>query len=69
MIKLTPEQSTAVLEIAFVVTTLEAFGEEEGFPPLEKIQQLTEAINHSAPTVDISAEDVLNCLFEKYNIQ
>lgn len=58
------------LELAFVVYAAEEFGNAPSFPPRDKMNHLIEAISSQyGDHVMISAEDVLNSLFEKYNIQ
>lgn len=65
---ITPEVAAVALELAFVVYATEEFHHEEGFPPMPKVEKLIHAIIAAAEGVETSAEDMLNHLFEKYNI-
>ena len=56
------------LDLAFVVYVTEEFHHEEGFPDMEKVKRLVEAISSQIPEGMVSAEDIINHLFEKYNI-
>lgn len=57
------------LELSFVVFAAEEYGHEKGFPPMDKVGRLIEAITAQHPDAEASAEDILNHLFEKYNIE
>jgi hypothetical protein len=63
---------TASLEMAFTIFVLENFTGMEGFPALEKVDRLVDAIKASVagigPEGGASAEEVLNALFAKYEI-
>lgn len=67
---MTPDLILSALELAFVVYATEEFQDEEGFPTIEKVSRLVDAIASSiGDDREVSAEDILNALFEKYNIQ
>ena len=67
---MTPDLILSALELAFVVYATEEFQDKEGFPTIEKVSRLVDAIASSiGDDREVSAEDILNALFEKYNIQ
>lgn len=66
---LNPDLTLNTLELAFVVYAAEEFHAAPDFPPLDKVTRLVEAISGQYEGAEVSAEDLLNHLFEKYNIQ
>jgi hypothetical protein len=66
---LNPDLTLNTLELAFVVYAAEEFHAAPDFPPLDKVTRLVEAISSQYEGAEVSAEDLLNHLFEKYNIQ
>ena len=66
---LNPDLIINTLELAFVVYAAEAFHTAPDFPPLDKVTRLVEAISSQYEGAEVSAEDLLNHLFEKYSIQ
>lgn len=65
---LNPDLTLNTLELAFVVYAAEEFHAAPDFPPLDKVTRLVEAISSQYDGTELSAEDLLNHLFEKYNI-
>lgn len=66
---LNPDLILNTLELTFVVYAAEEFHAAPDFPPLDKVTRLVEAISSQYDGTELSAEDLLNHLFEKYNIQ
>lgn len=64
-----PDLIINTLELAFVVYAAEEFHAAPDFPPIEKVTRLVEAIAATHEGAEVSAEDLINHLFEKYNIQ
>lgn len=64
-----PDLILNTLELSFVVYVTEEFHEAPDFPPIEKVTRLVEAISSQYEGAEVSAEELLNHLFQKYNIE
>lgn len=65
----TPDHILTLLELAFVVYTADEFHSNPTFPPLDKVTRLVEAISSKIPGDGVTARNILDHLFEKYNIK
>lgn len=63
-----PDLILNTLELAFVVYMADEFLTAPDFP-LDRAGRLIEAISEQYGGVEVSDEDLLNHLFEKYNVQ
>lgn len=64
-----PDLILNTLELSFVVYVMEEFHDAPGFPPFEKVTRLVEAISSQYNAAEVAAEELLNHLFQKYNIE
>lgn len=64
-----PDLILNTLELAFVVYAAEVFHTAPDFPPLDKVTRLVEAISSQYNAAEVAAEELLNHLFQKYNIE